>query len=106
MKTNDFVSRYLVSGFDIGRYRSVRAFWFLNQSPSFVTRTEKGRSIEHLLLELFHIEVNYGRDVQRNELRDNQAANNNQSQRPSRGTIGSVAERDWECTKHGGECSH
>ena len=57
-------------------------------------RAEEGRAVQHLLLELLEVEVDHRRDVERDELGDDQAADDDQAERPARGAVGAEAERD------------
>src|SRR5262249_38816018 len=49
---------------------------------------EEGRAVEHPLLEPLQVEVDRGRDVERDELGDDQAADDDQSEGPARGAVG------------------
>jgi hypothetical protein len=46
-----------------------------------VSRAEEGHPVEHLLLELFEIEIDDGRDVECDELRYYEATYDDESQR-------------------------
>src|SRR5712691_12248386 len=71
-----------------------------------MTRAEEGGSIQNLFLELFEVKINHGRDVERDELRNDQAADNYEAERAPRGTIRSVTQSDRHRTKHGGQSCH
>src|SRR5262245_1918755 len=61
---------------------------------------EERGAIQNLLLKLLEIQVNHWRDIQRDELRNDESTNHYQSQRPPRRSIRSVSERDRNRTKH------
>src|ERR1700754_1150302 len=69
-------------------------------------RTEEGSAVQHPFLKLFEVEINYRSDVKRYELRNDQAADDDQPEGPSRGAVSPVAERDWDCAEDGGERGH
>src|SRR6476646_2323567 len=55
-------------------------------------RAEEAGAVEHLLLEILQIQVNGRRDVQRDELRDDQSADDDQSQRAAARAVGTETE--------------
>src|ERR1044071_8040837 len=59
-----------------------------------MTRMKKRSSIQHSLLEPFEVQINHRSDVQSNELRCNQASDYHQTQRPSRGSVSTVPQRN------------
>ena len=61
---------------------------------AFAGSAEEREAVQHLLLEFFEVEVDRRRDKQRDELRHDQPADDDQAQRPARRAIGSVAQRD------------
>ena len=61
---------------------------------SFDMRVEERRAVQHLLLEFFQVQVNHRRHVERDELRDDEPADDHQAERPARSAVGAVAERD------------
>src|SRR5438309_341684 len=71
-----------------------------------VPRTEERGAVEYLLLKLFEVKIDYRRDVERDELRNHQAADNHQPERPPRRTIRSVTQRDGHCAKHRRQRGH
>jgi len=56
-----------------------------------VGRAEEGEAIEHLFLELLEVQIDHGRDVERQELRHDQPADDHESERPARGAVGAVS---------------
>src|SRR5208283_5482005 len=59
----------------------------LCRGDSRVPRAKQGRAIEHLLLELLEVQVDYWSDVEREELRHHEATNHDQPERPTRSCI-------------------
>src|SRR5713101_7105286 len=71
-----------------------------------MTRAEELCPIQNLFLKLFEVKINHGRDVERDELGNHQAADNYEPERAPRGTIRSVTQRDRHRAKHGGQGRH
>ena len=61
---------------------------------------------QDLFLELFEVEINHRRDEKRDELGNDQAADDDQSQRPARSAVGAEAERDRQRAENRGERRH
>ena len=58
-----------------------------------VTAAQKRNFVEHALLEPFEREVNHRCDVERDQLRNDQAADNDETKRATRRSIGAITER-------------
>src|SRR5260370_33595847 len=71
-----------------------------------MSRPEKGKAIQDLLLELFEVEIDRWSNEKGDELRHNQAADHNESERPARGAIGPVAEGDGQGAHERGHGGH
>src|SRR6476620_256502 len=56
-------------------------------------------AIQHSLLKLFQVQINYRRNKEGDELRDHQPADDNQTQWPAGRTVGAIAECDGQCAK-------
>src|ERR1019366_8134802 len=67
---------------------------------------EKVGAIEHVFLEIFEIEIDCWRDVERDELGDEQAADDDQTQRPAGSAISAETQRDGNRAHDGGERGH
>ena len=62
--------------------------------------------VEHALLEPFQRQINHGRDIERDQLRNDQAADNNQPERPARRAVGAKAERERQRAHQRRQRSH
>src|SRR5205814_6083461 len=71
-----------------------------------MSRPEEGKAIQDLLLELFEVEIDRRSNEKGDELRHNQAANHNESERPARGAIRPVAEGDGKGAHERGHGGH
>ena len=71
-----------------------------------VARAEEGRTIEHLLLEFLEVQVDYRSDVEREELRHDEATNHDQPERPTRSCVGPETHCDGDSADDCRECRH
>src|SRR5260370_33438229 len=67
------------------------------------SRAEERCAIQNLFLKLFEVKIDHRRDVERDELRDYQAADHYQPERSPRRTIRSIPERDRHRAKNRGQ---
>src|SRR6185295_7665957 len=70
-----------------------------DRSGTPVPGAEERYAVEHSLLEPFQVEVDDRRDVQGDELRHDEPADDDQAERPARGAVGAEADRD----RHGAD---
>ena len=61
------------------RFFSATDYW----AHFMMARAEELAAIQHAFLESFEIEIDNGRDEERDELRNNQTTDDNQSERPA-----------------------
>jgi len=61
-----------------------------------MSRPEEGKAIQNLFLELFEVEIDRWSNEKGDELRHNQPAHHNESERPARGAIRPVAQGDGQ----------
>ena len=59
-----------------------------------VRAAQERYAVEHALLKPFQRQINHGRDIQRDELGNDQPADNDQPEWPARGAVGAKAERN------------
>ena len=71
-----------------------------------VRATQEWNAIENVLLEPFEPEIDHRRNKQRDHLRKDQAADDNQTERTSRRSILTKTEREGNRTHQRGEGSH
>ena len=71
-----------------------------------VAAAEERNAVEHVFLEPFQPEINHRRDVERDQLRNDQPADDDQAKRTARRSIRAVAERKWHRAHQGGQCRH
>ena len=69
-------------------------------------RAKEGGAVQDVFLELFEVKIDDRRDVERDELGNYQAADNDQAERPARRTIGSKPERDRDRAEDRGQRRH
>ncbi len=67
---------------------------------------EEGAAIENALLEIFEIEINRGRDVESDELRNDQAADDNESEWLTGRAVCAEAESDGQRAHERSESGH
>ena len=68
--------------------------------------TQERHLVEHVLLEPFKPQVNHRRHKQRDQLRENQAADDYKTQWPARCSVLAESERNGDCAHERGESCH
>src|SRR5947207_5626449 len=63
-------------------------------------RAEERRAIQDFLLKIFQVEVNHRSDVESDELRHDQPADDYQSKRPPRRAVGAITRGNRHCANH------
>ena len=71
-----------------------------------VGAAQERHSVEHAFLEPFEREINHGGDVERDQLRNDQAADDDQPERPARRAIRAVTKRKRHRAHQGGQRGH
>src|SRR6476469_6972221 len=71
-----------------------------------VAAAQERNAVEDVFLDPFEGEINYGRNIESNQLRDDQAADDDKAERPTRRAIRAVAEGQRNGTHQRGQGRH